>query len=179
MIEEERLILVDQHDRPSGDCAKLEVHRRGLLHRAFSIFIWNAEGELLLQRRASGKYHSGGLWANSCCGHPSVGEPVDSAAGRRLNEELGMVSRLTHLGHYSYRAELPNALIENEFVHLFAGRSQGPPLPNPEEVEEIRWLSPAALLADMDLDPSAYTAWFRRYIADIPDRILSPPPIPG
>jgi len=174
-MDEERLILVDEADRPQGEGGKLDVHRRGLRHRAFSIFVWNGAGEMLLQRRAAGKYHSAGLWANSCCGHPRPGEQVRDAASRRLGEELGMTASLEPLGQYSYRADLPNALVENELVHLFAGLAEGDPQPNPDEVERVRWITPAALLEDMAATPEAYAAWFRLYVADIARIILSPP----
>lgn len=174
-MAEEQLVLVDENDRPSGEGGKLDVHRRGLRHRAFSIFVWNAAGEMLLQRRAAGKYHSAGLWTNSCCGHPRPGEQVRDAASRRLGEELGMAATLQPAGHYSYRADLPNALVENEYVHLFAAWAKEDPLPNPEEVDSVRWISPDALLADIAAAPEAYTAWFRLYVADIPETILSPP----
>jgi isopentenyl-diphosphate delta-isomerase len=172
---EEQLILVDAHDRPIGTGAKLEVHRQGLLHRAFSIFVWNGQGELLIQRRAACKYHSPGLWANTCCGHPRPGEETGAAAQRRLGEELGMRAVLEHNGVYTYRATMPNSLIENEFVHLFSGCAMSDPQPDPEEVDSYRWLRPEALVADFTANPKDYAAWFALYLSQIPARILTPP----
>lgn len=168
----ERLILVDRNDSPIGEGGKLDVHVRGLRHRAFSIFIWNSAGKLLLQKRAGGKYHSAGLWANSCCGHPRVGEAVSDAAHRRLREELGMSADLYPHGTYNYRARLSNALIENEFVHLFGGCSDGLPELNPKEVDDVKWVEPQTLFAELHSEPERYAIWFRRYLEQIPDRIL-------
>jgi isopentenyl-diphosphate Delta-isomerase len=177
MNNSERLILVDESDRAWGDGLKLDVHRFGVLHRAFSIFIWNNTGQLLLQKRAQVKYHSGGLWANSCCGHPCVGESVHDAAYRRLYEELGIKTALNHIGNYRYRADLPGELIENEFVHIFAGRTDDVPSPNPEEVETIKWVAPDMLIQDIGENRHDYSAWFQLYVANLSDLVLSCPAI--
>jgi isopentenyl-diphosphate delta-isomerase len=174
---EEVLVLVDENDVETGSGFKMAVHTSGVRHRAFSIFLWNEQGELLLQRRAATKYHSAGLWANTCCGHPRPGEPVQLAASRRLGEELGMNSELRPMGVYSYVARLPNLLIENELVHLFSGLAAQPPLPNPDEVDLVRWVRPEALMADLEANPSSYAAWFALYLTDIPSRILASPAV--
>ena len=120
---------------------------------------------MLLQRRAGGKYHSGGLWTNACCGHPRPGEDVAAAAARRLYEELGVRAKLAPLGALRYRAELDNGLIEHELVHIFRGRHIGPMEPNPLEVIDVAWMAPADVVHDVADDPARYTAWFQKYLA--------------
>lgn len=172
---EEELVLVDENDQQIGISSKLDVHRIGLLHRAFSIFLWNDNGQMLLQRRAATKYHSAGLWANTCCGHPRPYEDIHDAADRRLFEELGMRAHLTWQGVYSYRAEMPNALIENELVHFFTGYVHQAAVPNPDEVDDLRWVTIDQLLTDFSASPENYSAWFALYITQIPERILIAP----
>ena len=134
-------MLIDESDAALGEGEKLDVHRRGALHRAFSVFAFNAAGELLLQRRALSKYHSGGLWTNTCCGHPRPGEAVADAARRRLFEELGMgCGELTPAGVYRYRAEIKD-LVENELDHLLVTTVDSTPSPNPDEVVEWRFIA--------------------------------------
>jgi isopentenyl-diphosphate delta-isomerase len=162
----ERVVLVDGDDRETGTAPKLLAHRQGLRHRAFSVLVRDGEGRVLLQRRASGKYHSGGLWSNSCCGHPRPGEGTAAAAARRLEEEMGIRCDLTYLGRICYGASFANGLTENEVVSVYGARHAGPVQPNPEEVEDVVWLSPSALLADVRRHPDSYTAWFRIYLDD-------------
>src|SRR4030095_7998604 len=119
------VILVDQEDRPSGTAEKMEAHRKGLLHRAFSVFIFNSKGEMLLQQRALSKYHSGGLWTNACCSHPAPGEKTKDGAIRRLNEELGFETPVEKVFDFVYKAEFDNGLTEHEFDHVFAGEYEG------------------------------------------------------
>lgn len=172
---EERLILVDESDVEIGVGSKLDVHLKGIRHRAFSIFLWNERGELLLQRRAPTKYHSAGLWANTCCGHPRPEEQVKRAAARRLGEELGMEADLYENGVYGYVARMSNSLIENELVHLFSGHALGEPVPNPEEVDLLKWIAPEDLLADFASNPGDYAPWFALYLSEIPSRIFALP----
>jgi isopentenyl-diphosphate Delta-isomerase len=160
----EMLILVDEHNRRVGLGEKLEVHRRGQLHRAFSIFLANERGEVLLQRRYSGKYHSGGLWANTCCGHPRFDERTLPAANRRLAEELGMTATLHHAFQARYETKLDHGLIENELVYVYLGRIAGPPVMNPLEVSETRLMPLDALAADAERNPEAYAYWLRHYL---------------
>lgn len=157
----EHVILVDENDRPLGISEKMSAHRDGKLHRAFSIFVFNNEGELLLQRRALNKYHSSGLWTNTCCSHPRPGESVEAAAVRRLCEEMGFECALHKAFHFIYKAPLERALIEHEFDHVFIGHFNGQPRPNPNEVMEWRWLDLAALEQELELSPERYTIWFR------------------
>ena len=168
------VILVDEHDREIGTEEKLVAHRRGLLHRAVSAFLFDSEGRQLIQRRADGKYHSAGLWSNACCSHPLPGESPTGAVARRLREELGITVPLTPLLRFTYRAELENGLIEHELDHVFVGRFDGIPVPDPAEVSEWRWVAPDTLNAEMALAPGTFTAWFRLLLPEVTSRILDP-----
>jgi len=156
-----KVILVDENDRPIGEMEKLEAHRTGLLHRAFSVFIFNDENELLLQQRAYGKYHSGGLWTNTCCSHPVSGETTEAAAARRLKEEMGFSTGLEFVTSFIYKAELDNGLFEHEFDHVFTGRYNGNPVPDAEEVAGWKYIGLDELATDMAAHPELYTIWFR------------------
>lgn len=156
---EEQVILVDEQDREIGLLEKLEAHRLGLLHRAFSVFIFNSKGELLLQQRALDKYHSPGLWTNTCCSHPRSGESVLEAANRRLKEEMGLTTSLQPLFQFVYHAEFNNGLIEHEYDHVLIGFSEELPQPNPAEVATTRYISWSELLQDVQQHPDMYTAW--------------------
>ena len=164
--DSDRVILVDETDREIGTFDKLDAHRAGMLHRALSVIVARSDGSLLLQKRAAAKYHSGGLWTNTCCSHPRPGEAVDVAAVRRLEEEMGIVCPLTALFTVHYRAEVSNGLVENELVHVFGGRFEGEPNPNPGEVEDWQWLSPDRIQADVAAEPDRYSVWFRKYLAE-------------
>jgi isopentenyl-diphosphate delta-isomerase len=156
----ENVVLIDEADAALGEGEKLDVHRSGVLHRAFSVFAYNAAGELLLQRRALSKYHSGGLWTNTCCGHPRPGEATAEAARRRLGEELGIdCGDLRPAGTLRYRAEIAD-LVENELDHLLVTLVDGAPLPNPDEVMDWRYVAPAELSAWIAGRPEDFTAWF-------------------
>lgn len=156
------VILVDEQDRAIGQMEKMQAHRLGVLHRAFSVFILNSRGEILLQQRALSKYHSGGLWTNTCCSHPFPGEEIKNAAVRRLKEEMGLENiNLTHSGSFIYRAELDKGLIEHEFDHVFYGYCDTDPVLNREEVEAFRWISPKELRKELEENPEHFTIWFR------------------
>lgn len=165
------VLLVDANDRITGRAPKLLAHEQGLLHRAFSVFIRDRDNRLLLQRRASGKYHSANLWTNACCGHPREGEETRAAAERRLNEEMGFTCPLVHLFSTRYRADVSNGLIEHEFVHVYGGDFAGAPAPDPGEVGAWRWLSLDGILKEVDASPERYTAWFRIYRRDFLERL--------
>ncbi len=158
----EEVILVDTTDRAIGRMEKQEAHIKGLLHRAFSIFIFNENDELLLQQRAFHKYHSGGLWTNACCSHPAPGEETIAAAERRLSEEMGFTTALTPLFTFIYHADLDNNLQEHELDHVFAGRYNGPVQPDPEEVADYIWISGDQLITAVEKRPADYTVWFRK-----------------
>lgn len=160
----ETVILVDEKDHPIGTQEKLAAHRVPQRHRAFSVFIFNQKGETLIQRRAAKKYHSPGLWSNSCCGHPRPGEEVESAARRRLHEELRFTCPLTPLTIVSYTLKLEKNLWELEYTHVFKGIYDSSHTPNPEEVCELKWIAPLALKQDVLDHSTHYTRWFRLYI---------------
>jgi isopentenyl-diphosphate delta-isomerase len=153
------VVLVDRDDREIGTCPKLEAHKEGLLHRAVSVFVFDERDRLLLQRRAADKYHSGGLWSNTCCTHPYPGETPLAAAARRLLEEMGLAVQLSAAGSIVYRADFGNGLIEHEYDHLFVGRFGGTPRPNPAEVSDWRWIEPDELERQRSESPGDYTAW--------------------
>ncbi len=156
----ERVVLVDADDREVGVASKLDAHRDGQLHRAFSVLVFDSSGELLLQRRAAVKYHSAGLWSNTCCGHPRPGEDLREAAQRRLREELGLDIELQRDFSFIYRAALQGGMHEHEMDHVFVGSSDGVPVPDPGEVSEWRRVSPRTLLGEMSDNPAAFTVWF-------------------
>jgi isopentenyl-diphosphate delta-isomerase len=158
---EEQVILVDESDRPIGLAEKMQAHRDGLLHRAFSIFVTNAKGELLLQKRSRSKYHSGGLWTNTCCSHPRPGETTVVAAQRRLQEEMGFSCDLREIFSFTYQAKLDNELSEHEFDRVFVGEFNGKPILNPEEAEDWCWISINDLRDDIRSHPDRYTFWLK------------------
>lgn len=157
----EKVILVDSADRVTGEAEKLEAHRQGVLHRAFSIFIFNSRGELLVQQRALGKYHSGGLWTNTCCGHPRPGEATLAAGERRLAEETGIVCTLQELCTFTYRHEFSNGLTEHEYDHVLVGFSDATARPDPAEIMDLRYIWPDELALALAENPEIYTAWLR------------------
>jgi isopentenyl-diphosphate Delta-isomerase len=160
---EERLILVDESNRAIGMDGKTAVHRAGLLHRAFSVFLVDERGRLVLQQRSLAKYHSGGLWANSCCGHPRPGERTVVAAGRRLNEELGVTAPLSFGFFARYHAELDNGMQENEFVYVYFGRLASEPRPDPAEIADVAFLSCDEIDRRIKREPNSFAFWFRHY----------------
>jgi isopentenyl-diphosphate delta-isomerase len=162
-MAEEQLILVDERNRATGFGGKTAVHRAGLLHRAFSIFIVDDRGRIVLQQRSRVKYHSGGLWANSCCGHPRRGERTASAARRRLGEELGLASDLSFGFFARYQADLGNGMHENEFVYVYFGRLLSEPKPDPSEVADVVQLSFDDIRRRIAREPDAFTFWFKHY----------------
>lgn len=157
----EEVILVDVNDFQVGQMEKLEAHERGVLHRAFSVFIFNARGELLLQQRAKEKYHSGGLWTNTCCSHPRPGEDNLDAANRRLMEEMGMKADLNYAFNFIYRAEFESGLTEYELDHVFFGKSDLLPILNEDEVENFRYVNLDSLKEELIHHPDAYTPWLK------------------
>ncbi len=161
----EQVIRVDENDRELGPAGKIHVHRTGELHRAFSVFLFDNSGRLLMQKRARDKYHSGGLWANSCCGHPRPGEAARPAAERRLGEELGVNVSLRPAFFSRYRAALGNGLIENEFVHMMFGRCAATPRPNADEASAVQWIELETLETQIAQRPRDFSEWLRHYIS--------------
>ena len=160
MKEETKVILVDEHDAITGTMDKMAAHRQGLLHRAFSIFIFNGKGEMLLQQRAMSKYHSAGLWSNACCSHPVPGEKTIDAAQRRLKEELGFEAPIEKIFDFTYKAEFENGLTEYEFDHVFAGEYEGQLVINPAEVNDVCYKATSEIKDMLQTHPQKFTAWF-------------------
>lgn len=155
------VVLVNEQDEQTGVMEKMEAHYKGLLHRAFSVFIFNSRGEMMLQQRALSKYHSGGLWTNACCSHPAPGEDTESAAMRRLHEEMGFVIPVKKIFDFVYKAGFDNGLTEYEFDHVFAGEYEGPVNPSPDEVSDYCYKSMSEIRSSLEMKPEKYTAWFR------------------
>ena len=171
MTEEERrntIILVNEQDEQIGTGEKLAVHQKGLLHRAFSVLIYNQKGEMLLQQRALTKYHSGGLWTNACCGHSMKDEPTDSAPHRRLQEEMGFDTALTKQTAFIYNVPVPPNLIEHEYLHVYSGIYDGEIIPNPEEAMAYRWISKEDLETEVRNNPETFTPWFLLLLKRVP-----------
>lgn len=157
----EYITLVDEFDKELGSVEKMEAHQKGLLHRAFSILVFNSNNELLLQKRDGKKYHSPGLWTNTCCSHPRYGESLQEAVQRRLQEEMGFSCELKEIFSFIYRAELDDNLIEYEYDHVFIGTYDGEITLNPEEVEDYKWVKLDEVKADVKNNPNLYTYWFK------------------
>ena len=160
-MSKEKVILVDENDNQVGVMPKLEAHQKGLLHRAFSVFIFNSKYELLLQKRASSKYHSGGLWTNTCCSHPREGEEILDAAKRRLIEEMGIDTSLRKVHDFIYKAELDNDLTEHEFDHVLYGIYNEDPIINKDEADDFKWIDMDSLNEDIKTNGNNYTIWFK------------------
>lgn len=160
-MKKKQVILVDENDVPRGTMEKMEAHKKGELHRAFSIFVFNSKGELLLQRRAMDKYHSGGLWTNTCCSHPQPEENLLESAHKRLHEEMGFSCTLENFFHFIYKAEMDNELTEHELDHVFIGYYNENPKINSREVAEWKYMSINEIQKNIKLNPELYTAWFK------------------
>lgn len=157
----EEVILVDENDNEVGTEEKIKAHEDAKLHRAFSIFIFNSNGEMILQRRALKKYHCGGLWTNTCCSHPRKGETLEQAAHRRLKEEMGFDTELERVFSFIYNAPFENGLTEHELDHVFIGTYNDQPNINKEEVEEWKTITVEDLKKDVEQNPQNYTPWFK------------------
>jgi isopentenyl-diphosphate Delta-isomerase len=167
MIIQDKVILVDEFDNEIGTMEKYQAHVEGRLHRAFSVFIFNDQQELLLQRRALDKYHSAGLWANTCCSHPRPNETILEAANRRLKEEMGMTCDLTIKTHFIYKTPFDNGLTEHEYDYVLVGSSNDSPAINKEEVDSYKWQSITNIKQDILLNPTHYTSWFKLAIENV------------
>ena len=155
------VILVSEEDVAIGTMEKMEAHRLGVLHRAFSVFVFDAQGNMLLQQRSAGKYHGALLWSNTCCSHPYPGEEVERAAVRRLGEEMGFTTTLEKIFTFTYKADVENDLIEHEFDHVFAGIYEGAIALNPSEVAAYEYLPMETISRRLEQEPASFTAWFR------------------
>lgn len=157
----EHVILVDEHDNEIGTMEKMEAHQKGLLHRAFSLLIFNAKGEMLLQQRATSKYHSGGLWTNTCCSHPLPGETIEQAGIRKLKQEMGFACDLTYSHKFIYKVQLDNDLIEHEWDYVLIGYFDGIPAINENEAQAWKFESIESIQIDAKQNPDQYTCWFK------------------
>jgi isopentenyl-diphosphate delta-isomerase len=157
----ENITLVDKDDIVLGPIEKLEAHEKGLLHRAFSVFIFNSKGELLIQQRADEKYHSAGLWTNTCCSHPNYNENILDAINRRMQEEMGMTAEVVFKFKFTYKALLENQLTEHEIDHVYFGLSDDSPIINPEEVKNWKYINMEELKNELNMYPENYTSWLK------------------
>lgn len=155
------IILVDNQDNQIGTGEKMDVHKKGILHRAFSVFIWNNKGQLMMQQRAKDKYHTPGLWSNTCCSHPKPGEGTMNAASRRLLEEMGISCDLKEETSILYHSKFENGLTEHEFDHVLFGHYNEDPKVNPAEVHDWKWMTINELMRDVAVNPDNYTVWFK------------------
>ncbi len=168
----EYVVLVDEQDIATGVMEKIQAHREGRLHRAVSVFIFNSKNELLLQQRAGSKYHSAGLWTNTCCSHPRPGEAAGEAAIRRLHEEMGLSGNLRAAFTFIYKAQFDNGLTEHEFDHVFIGITNEAPVPDKTEVADWKYMNIAQLEADIKNHPEQYTEWFKICMRDYSKKIF-------
>lgn len=166
---QEQVILVDVDDNPQGLMEKMEAHQKGVLHRAFSIFLFNSKQELMLQQRAFSKYHTPGLWTNTCCSHPRHGESLEAATKRRLKEEMGMQCEIKRAFSFLYKADVGQGLTEHEFDHVFIGHTDELPKINPKEVASWKYASMDELSIDITKNPENYTVWFRIAFDEVND----------
>ena len=160
-MQEEKVILVNEKDEQIGLMPKMEAHQKGVLHRAFSVFIFNNKNQLMLQQRAHSKYHSPGLWTNTCCSHQREGESNVEAGKRRLQEEMGFTTDLKDTTSFIYKAPFDNGLTEHEFDHILVGKFNENPSLNPDEAEDYKWLTLEEVKEDMNINPGIYTEWFK------------------
>lgn len=154
-------MLVNDHDEETGVMEKMEAHRTGSLHRAFSVLLFNSRGEMLLQKRAQTKYHSSGLWTNTCCSHPRPGESLEEATRRKLRQEMGIEANPRFAFKFQYKAPLDNQLIEYEIDHVFIGQFDGEPVLNEHEAEDWKFVDLHSLKQQIHTDPQQFTPWFR------------------
>lgn len=171
MSEIEFVVLVNENDEQVGTMEKMEAHVKGILHSAFSVFIFNEKGELMLQQRALGKYHSPGLWTNTCCSHPRNGEKPVDAGHRRMVEEMGFDCEFEEAFTFTYKADVGQGLTEHEFDHVFIGHTDKKPKINPEEVNDWKFMNMEAIKKDMESNPSYYTIWFKIAFDEVMDHI--------
>jgi len=157
----EQVVLVNDHDEETGVMEKMEAHRTGSLHRAFSVLLFNSRGEMLLQKRAQTKYHSSGLWTNTCCSHPRPGESLEEATRRKLRQEMGIEANPRFAFKFQYKAPLDNQLIEYEIDHVFIGQFDGEPVLNEHEAEDWKFVDLHSLKQQIHTEPQQFTPWFR------------------
>lgn len=165
-----KVVLVDDDGNRIGECEKMRAHLEGKHHLAFSVFLFDLDGRWLLQKRAEDKYHSGGLWSNTCCSHPGPGEDLHEAAMKRLQQEMGIECEISEAFVFTYRAELDGGLVEHETDQVFIGEFDGDPVPNPAEASDWKWVDTDSLQRDIAENPESYSAWFRICHKQVMDR---------
>lgn len=170
-MDRNKVVLVDENDCVLGEMDKLEAHKTGKLHRAFSVFIFNDRNEILLQQRADKKYHGGGLWTNTCCSHPKINENIKLSALERLQYEMGLECELTKLFSFVYEKAVENDLIEHEFDHVFIGFTNESPKPNKDEVKAYKWVAQELLQSGIKCNPNIYTSWFKIALSKVLDHL--------
>ena len=168
-MERKKVVLVNEDDFALAEMDKMQAHREGKLHRAFSVFIFNLKGEMLIHQRANHKYHGAGLWTNACCSHPQWNERVKESAKERLQFEMGMSCDLEHLFSFIYKATVENGLMEYEYDHVFVGYTNAEPVPNILEVQNYKWIAPEELLKQVAAQPQDFTYWFRVALEKVMD----------
>jgi len=166
-MQVEYVILVNNNDQSLGTMEKMEAHEKGIMHRAFSVFVFNTKGEMLLQKRADEKYHSAGLWSNTACSHPRTDEKTPDAAHRRLVEEMGFDCEIEEAFSFTYKAHVGEGLTEHEYDHVFVGHSDAKPEPDPDEVSDWKYVDFDWLMEDIDEHPDEYTVWFRIAVKEL------------
>lgn len=166
----EYIIAVDEFDKEMGSIEKMEAHHKGILHRAFSILVFNSKNQLLLQKRSIKKYHSPGLWTNTCCSHPKFGEDLQEAIYRRIKEEMGFTCELKEIFSFVYKVEFEDNLFENEYDHVFIGKYDGEVILNKEEADDFKWVDINYIVNDIKINPEEYTFWFKILISRIEDK---------
>jgi isopentenyl-diphosphate delta-isomerase len=166
-MERNKVVLVDEKDQVLGEMDKMEAHEKGILHRAFSIFIFNSKGQMLIHQRANEKYHGGGLWTNACCSHPQWDEDIKESAEQRLQFEMGLQCDLKKVFAFVYHTPVENDLIEHEYDHVLVGYTNQQPIPNPIEVQAYRWIDKLELLQKIKYQPDDFTYWFRMALPQI------------
>lgn len=171
----EHVIIVDKNDKELGKCCKQKAHKQAIRHRAFSIFIFNSKGQLLIQKRHPKKYHSGGLWSNSCCSHPTPGQTTDDAANMRLKEEMGIHCTIRKVSSFSYLSKVGDNIFEHEYDHIYSGISDETPQLNHDEAIDFKWVGIRDLLSDMTSNKASYTTWFKMIMNDYEYRRLLDP----
>ena len=169
-MAEEYVILVDENDNEVGSMEKIEAHEKAVLHRAFSIFVFNDAGQMMLQQRALSKYHSPGLWTNTCCSHPRPGESLENATQRRIVEEMGFSCDMKEVLNFIYKASFDHGLTEHELDHVFIGNYNDDPVINPDEVEAWKWVEVKDLLRDVVENPETYTVWFKIALKEMKEK---------
>lgn len=172
-MDRNKVVLVDEHDHALGEMDKMEAHQKGILHRAFSIFIFNHERQMLIHQRAQHKYHGGGLWTNACCSHPQWGEEIKASASQRLAYEMGLKCDIDYLFSFTYHTPVENNLIEHEYDYVFMGYTDDQPEFNPDEVQNYQWIGKTDLLKQIAEQPEKFTYWFRMAVPQIMDQVDS------